>query len=394
MPFFSYRAITADGRKMSGSLRADNKIEAQKNLFHKEYLVIELKEEKKTSFGKLSRKKTLYFFEQLARLLSASLPLLRSLALLQEKQKDKNVSLLLRDLTERINQGESLSSSLSRYPDSFDLIYIQMVRNGEEQGNLAEVIREIAENMRQQLQLKQKITGALIYPLLLFSFCLIVVSTLLFYVVPSLAPLFEGRELHLLTQSVLWVSDAACQSSSILLITLGLILSGNLAAIYTPQGKKTVKILLFHLPFVRKHLLKSGAVRFSKSMQSLLYAGMPLVDALSHSASVLSYPYLISLVEKIRDQILEGKSLSQGLKIAPEPFGEMSKMIAIAEESGDLIDMFGHISTTYRQEIEGSIQKFTTLLQPIMLLSLGLIIGCVVLAILLPLCDAGSILDF
>lgn len=394
MAFFSYTVINPQGKKSNGFLQAESKKEAQKHLAHKQLLVVELKEEKQASFPSLPKKKILIFFEQLSRLLHAGLPLIRSLTLLYEKNKDKASQTLLLDLMQRIKQGESLSSAMQRHADTFDAIYIQMIRNGEEQGNLSYVVKEIATNMRQQMQLTQKITGALVYPLLLITFCTIVVSTLLFYVVPSLAPLFEGRELHLLTQSVLWVSDAACQSSSILLISIGLLLTGNIAAFYTSKGKKMVRMALFHIPIVRKQLMKIGAVRFSKSMHSLLLSGMPLVNALSHSADILSYPYLISLVERLKEKILEGRSLSSSLQESPAPFHEMGKMMAIAEESGDMATMFNHIARTHQEELEESVQRFTSLLQPILLLSLGLVIGCVVLAILLPLCDAGTILDF
>lgn len=151
--------------------------------------------------------------------------------------------------------------------------------------------------------------------------------------------------------------------------------------------------LFYRFFFLRKVLLQFASIRFCKSMASLLSSGLTLVDALKQAQKILPHPFLSDIIEKAQQKIIQGKPLSEALEKAPHPFSQMSKMIAISEESGNLATMFQHISTLQQEEAEAFLQRLVSLIQPILLLVLGLIIGTVMLSILLPLCDAGSLLD-
>jgi general secretion pathway protein F len=394
MPIFSYKAVTREGKAISATLDARSQEEAKRSIIAQDLLITDIHLLRTTRKKSISKKQILSFFEQLQRLLQAKLPLYDSLLILESKQNQQGLKHLCYELAQGLKQGHTLSNQMKNHAEIFDDLYMQMVENGEESGSLDESIAQITSHLHQQLTLKQKIVSALTYPLLLFSFCMMVMFTLLFYVVPTLTPLFEGRKLHPLTKGVIFISDMACQSSSVLLITLVVLIFALVLSLYTKKGREKAQIFLYKIPLIRRWILKVCAIRFCFSLSSLLYSGLTLHKALSQTKKMFFYPEIETIIHKAGERILQGKNLSLSFSDAPLPFSEMGKMIAIAEESGNLPEMLRHIGQIHQKEVSEAVQKFTTLIQPIMLLFLGLVIGCVVLAILLPLCDASSILDF
>jgi general secretion pathway protein F/type IV pilus assembly protein PilC len=268
-----------------------------------------------------------------------------------------------------------------------------MVRAAEQTGSLAYTFDQLSLLLSKHQKLKKQLISALTYPAFLGGFCCLVLFALLFFVVPSMAELFEGRELHPITQTVLNLSwfvthHTASLSLGLLLIT-GLVYYG----LRHPAGKKKMHEAILRVPFVKTLILQAALIRFTRSLSLLLAGGVPLIEALRLSRQTMRHPLLEEIVQKAEEKIVEGQPLSEELKRSPLIPPLMIRMLAISEETGKMAPMLQSVAEIYEEELEKSLLQLTTLLQPILLLFLGLIVGLVLLSILLPLTDVSSIMQ-
>jgi general secretion pathway protein F/type IV pilus assembly protein PilC len=393
MPLFRYVALNLAGKKIKGVIDADTLDAAKEKLKKQEIMAITIALEKDKGEVVLPFDLLLAFTRELAQLLRAGLPLYESLLTIEEKYRTHKAHPLFLDLCDRLKTGNSLSSALTCYPKSFDEVYLSMVGAGEQSGSLGESLQQLALLIARQSRLKKQLGSALIYPAFLGVFCLVVVFSLLFFVIPSMQELFEGRALHPLTQVVLAVSNFA---NTYLVAIVSIILTVVLALllfIRAPRGKIVVQKIMLVLPFVKTMIIQTALTRFCRSASLLLLGGVPLLDALALSRRVMKHPLLEKVVEEAEKKIIEGAHLSDQFKLVSYIPPLVSRMLAIAEETGRMAPMMENIADIYDEEIERSLQQVTTLLQPVLLVVLGGIVGVVLLSILLPLTDVSSFLQ-
>jgi len=250
-------------------------------------------------------------------------------------------------------------------------------------------LQELADMMARGMQFRKNLLAALLYPAILSGFCLIVLSSLLFYVVPSLQELFEGRDLHPFTKIVFAVSQFACNSKSSLAILFILLASSCLIALFSPRWKRKIREWSMQVPKAKALFAKIAFVRFSRALATLLEGGLPLVHALKQARMVMRHPLLENVVEEAEKKILQGQSLSTPFRNHPLIPALVSRMMGIAEEGGKLPFMMKQIAQIYEEELEKTMTHFASVAQPVLLLILGAIIGFVSLSVLLPLTDVG-----
>lgn len=392
MPLFTYRAISPEGKKKKGVIDADSLSEAKEKLRSRRILVTEIAPDRKHKEIGLSRMQLALFTDELYQLLRAGLPLYESLVTMEEKYVSSPSHSLFLDLCDRLKAGESLSASLSRYPKSFDRIYLSMVRAAEETGDLAGVFARLSALVSRQWQMRKKIISSLFYPGFIAIFCFIVVNVLLFVVVPSMQELYEGRNLHSLTKVVLGISTFL--RGNLLLFLIGVAGGGTLfiLALRSKRGKAALRQIFFTIPLIRSFVVQSSLVRFCRSLAVLLAGGVPLVEGLGLSRKILREEQLEKAVALAEEGVVKGISLSEALSNSSVIPRLVVRMLATAEETGDQVSALQNLAGIYEEEIEKQLARATSLLQPALIIFLGVVVGVILLSVLLPLTDVESFL--
>lgn len=391
MPLFRYSAVSPEGRAIKGVIDADSLPVAKERLRKQQVMVtaVTLLQSKQDQLH-LPPPMLLAFTRELSQLLNAGLPLYESLLTIEEKHRRHKAHPLFLDLCDHLKEGASLSSVLKRYPATFDRIYLAMVQVAEQSGNLAAVFGQLAQLITRQQKLKKQLVSALAYPSFLALFCFCIICGLMFFVVPSMKDLFEDRALHPITATVLAISNWANAHAVFLLTALLGTVFGTICSLRSRRGKRVLYELSLKLPFVKTLMLHSALVRFCRSLSMLLSGGVPLLDALALSRNVVKSPLIEESILDAEKRVGQGERLSAAFKGAPLIPSLVLRMLALAEETGRMTDAFQSLADIYDEEMEKHLSQLSTFLQPALLITLGAIVGLVVLSILLPLTDVSS----
>jgi len=393
MPLYRYVSIGVNGKKGTQVVDAES-LEAAKNRLLKEGVFVTkiaplLK--KRKSNGQLTAKELLEFTRDLHSLLKAGLPLYESLVTIEETYRHHKAHALFLDLCDKVKQGHPLSSILKEYPKSFSHLYISMVQAGEESGALDTAFHSLSSLIARQQKLKKQTLSALIYPAFLGGFCLIVLVGLLFFLIPSMQELYEGRQLHPLTATVLGLSQGL-RAHWVWLLTLLTLTGGSLTYFFKRErGQRVLKQLALKVPFLKTLIVESVLIRFCRSLSVLLEASVPYLKALALSRKVMHHVLFEEVILKAEEGIVQGRKVSQELEKHALIPPLVTRMLAMAEETGRSGPMLASISTIYEDDLEKNLSRFTALLQPIILLFLGVIVAVILLAVLLPLTDVNSL---
>ena len=394
MPLYAYEALTSFGKKKKGVIKADSLVLAKELLKRETLFPTHLEICKKIQREiSLSSTMLIAFTRDLSQLLSAGLPLYESLLAIEEKYHGHAAHPLLADLCEKIKQGKKLSEVLSFYPKVFDKIYISMIASSEETGSLEAAVKELEKLISKAQKLKKQLISAMIYPIFLLSFCHVVIAGLLFFLIPSMEQLFEGRELHPMTHAVLMVSCFFRSHGLVLLVALIVTFLVCIGYFRTEKGIFFLKKSLLKMPIIGKMMTEAILVRFSRSLCVMLRGSVPLTQALALSCKTMNHPLFEQIILQSEKRILQGGKLSEELsrnKLIPSL---VVRMVSIGEEAGTMAQMFYNIADIYEEELERSLTRLTAMLQPIILLFLAIVVGVVIISILLPLTDVGSFLN-
>lgn len=392
MPLFRYAAwIPGQNKKKQGIIDAGSREAAQQKLSQQGILITSLVEIRHvTRDHRLSNIALLQFTQDIAHLLGAQLPLYDSVLSVSDKHRTGKLHGFFLHLAEQLNKGEAFSSVLALYPKSFSPLYIAMVQAGERMGALPWVFAQLYNLLSMQQSFRKQLYTMILYPGFLLSFSLIVLFCILFFVIPSIQDLFEGAQLHPLTSFIVHLSEGVRTHWHFLLLGLGAFLLGG-GGVFIYKKEWLFRGLLWIRP-VKKFFIESALARFSRYVSVLLEGGVPLAEALGMAAQTIYYPSLKTAILTAQGQVLEGRSLSVALQKSPLIPPLVLRMLSLAEKSGNVQATFKNIANIYDQEVSSHVTQFTTMLQPAILLFLGLIVGVIVLAVLLPLSDIGSLI--
>jgi len=394
MALFQYSALNTNGKKTIGLINADSLELAKEQLRKQKILVTKLVLYKKQPGDQtLSPPLILNLTRDLHVLLRAGLPLYDSLLTLQEKYYRTKAHSLLLNLCDQVKEGQHLSQALALYPRIFDDVYVSMVKAGEESGDLTGSFEELAKLITRTQGLKKKITTAMIYPIFLGSFCLIVIGALLFFLIPSMQELFEGRALHPLTQAVLSISTFLNENAIWIFSVLGTFFLVGVAFMKQKAGKEFKERLLLRIPVIDRLTTEAVMTRFCRVFSVLLRGGVSLLDSLKLAKLVMHHSLFEEIITKAETKVVEGKRLSEELEQSSLVPHLVVRMMAIAEESGNMAKMMQHISEIYEEDLERSLTRLTSFLQPVMLLFLGVVVAIILLSVLLPLTDVSSMIQ-
>ena len=402
MPVYEYQGLTAAGKTVSGMIDADTAKGARLKLRNTGVFPTDLKEGGsagtdgllafKARAESISLKEQALLTRQLGTLLTAGLPLVDSLSALIDQIEKANIKGVMADIRERVREGSALSQALECHPGSFSPLYTHMVSAGEASGALDEVLARLADFQDSQIRLKNKITTALMYPMFMFAVGTMVLFGLVTFVVPKITAVFTEMEqaLPLPTIILLTVSDGLAA------YWMWLLAGGVLAVLMvrrflqTESGRERYDALLLKLPVLGTVVKMVAVSRFTRTLSTMLSSGVPLMQALEVVSRVVNNRVLQHAIDEARQNIKEGESLAAPLKRSGLIPPLATHMIAVGEKSGELEGMLIRVSQVYDSEVDTSMNQLTALLEPIMIVVMGVVVLFIILAILLPIFEMSQ----
>lgn len=394
MAEFFYEAIDNKGKKIRGNIIAEDELLAISQLKLKGYYVIEIKEKNILNkdinikvLKKVSSKDLSLFCRQLATLLQAGLNLLTSIDVVRKQLTNKRLANVVNKLYEDIEKGKTLSESMAEHRDIFPDILINMVEAGEVSGSLDNSFEKMAVHFEKETKLKQKVTNALMYPVIVLVVALIVLNLLLIFVIPTFVGLFNdlGVELPPTTRFILYTSNFVKGNWFLILILI--IMIATLIKYYkkTPSGSILFSSLRLKIPVIGNISLNASIARFSRTLSTLIDTGVPLVVAIDTTKKLLGNAYIEGQFKKVAERVKGGEGLSKPIEELGIFPTLVPVMIKTGEESGTLEDMLSKLADYYENEVENSVARLTAIFEPIMIVFLALIVGFMLASIILPM---------
>ncbi len=329
------------------------------------------------------------FTRQLATLLRAGMPLLRGLEVLARQERNETFQHVIAGLAEAIRSGGTLSESMTRHPRVFDRLYLNMIRAGEAGGMLDVVLDRLARFQEKSLQLKGKITAAMVYPLVVMAVAGLILAGLLVFVVPKFqqifADLLKGAPLPPLTQAVLTVSDAV-KNHYLLVLAAGVgLLIGFKWFRKTPGGARLLDTWTVNLPMFGPLFLKAIIARFGRTLGTLLSSGVPILPALLITRDTCGNSRVAGAITEVHDRVKEGAPVARPLEATAVFPPMVTSMIDVGEHTGQLPEMLGKVADIYEDEVDNAVAGLSSLIEPILILFLALVVGTIVIALFLPI---------
>lgn len=343
----------------------------------------------KKLFERVRPQEVAVFTRQMATLLKAGIPLAEALNALSEQSDNKKFELVLTEIRQKVNEGSSLADTLAQHAEIFPELYTNMVRSGEAAGNLDQVLARLADFLDAQYALRSKVSGALTYPIIMMIMGSLVMGVLMVVVVPKITSVFEdlGKTLPWNTQVLIFVSDLAGSYWWLIIIlgAVGFWLFRRWSR--KPKGKAVTDRVRLRLWLIGPLVRYIGVARFARTLSTMLAAGVPVLTALEIVKKVLNNVVLEKVVDEARDAIREGESIAAPLKRSGQFPSMMVHMVAVGERSGQLEAMLENVATAYERDVEAKVARLTTMLSPIIIITMALAVVFIVFSILQPILD-------
>lgn len=348
------------------------------------------KKNRRRVFGTVLNSKGLTVFtRQLATLVKAGMPILRSLEVLSRQEKRAGFKIVLEEITDTIRSGGNFSEGLAAHPKIFDRLYVNMVRAGEAGGVLSTVLERLSVFNEKSERIKGKVKSAMIYPVIISSVALTIVSILMVFVVPKFQEIFtgmlKGQPLPLLTQVLLTVSYFMRDH---FLLTGGIVLGLYFAFTFfkrTRVGARTLDWLMIHLPVLGDLVLKATIARFTRTFGTLLASGVPMLQAIVITRDTSGNVHVADALNAVHDRVKEGENVAKPLEGTAVFLGMVTSMIEVGEETGALPEMLTRIADSYDEEVDNAVAGITSVIEPIMIVFMAVMVGTIVIALFLPL---------
>jgi type IV pilus assembly protein PilC len=391
MAVFVYQGRTASGVQ-NGEIEAPDRSAAVGELRRRAILVTKIAEKTapKVSFkfgGKVKDKEMAIFTRQFSTMIDAGLPLVQCLNILAEQSESKTLRSVTGQVARHVEAGSTLADALRRHPRTFDDLFTNLVEVGEAGGILDVVLQRLAAYIEKAAALKRKVKAAMVYPCAIIGVALLVVIFMLTFVIPTFAQMFKdlGADLPLPTKVVMWLSDFV--RSYILLIIAGMI--GCVMALRsyyrTEGGRATIDALMLKLPVFGTLVRKVAVARFTRTLGTLVQSGVPILDGLRITARTAGNKVVEKAVLQCRAAVTEGKTLADPLRTSGVFPPMVTQMISVGEQTGALDAMLSKIADFYDDEVDTAVSTLTSLLEPIMIVFLGVVVGGLVVAMYLPI---------
>ena len=345
---------------------------------------------RRRTFGRpINGKGLAVFTRQLATLVKAGMPILRSLEVLARQEKRIAFKVVVDDIADAIRSGGNFSDGLAASPRVFDRLYVNMVKAGEAGGVLDTVLERLAVFMEKAQKIAGKVKSAMIYPVIIICVALAIVSVLMVFVVPKFQDIFsgllKGQPLPALTQGLMDVSNFF--KNHYLVAIAGAIGAWIAFKIFsrTKFGRRILDWLLIHMPIMGDLFLKASIARFTRTFGTLLASGVPILQALIITRDTSGNVHIANAINVVHDRVKEGDNVAKPLESTHIFPGMVTSMIEVGEETGALPDMLTRIADTYDDEVDNAVAGLTSIIEPIMIVFMAVMVGTIVIALFLPL---------
>jgi type IV pilus assembly protein PilC len=412
MAVFTYTAMSTSGQEVKDEIEASTNEEAIAKIRAKKLFPTKVKEKaaKKAvkkkgaaeaevfapkrkmpiAIGGVSRKQLVAFTRQLSTLQDAGLPILRSLQILETQQKPGLMKAIVGGVGDEVEGGGTLSDAMSKYPKAFDKLYVNMINAGELGGVLDIILSRLADFMEKAAKLKKKVIGAMIYPAVVISIAVGIVSMIMIFVIPKFKQIFSDFHVDLPGPTMLlinmsnWFSPPTNGWAYVLCSPIVFMLIIKLLRM-SEGGKFAVDLVKLKIPVLGGILAKTSIARFTRTLGTLISAGVPILDAINITKETCGNEVYSRALVKVHDAIREGESMADPLRATKVCDALVVNMIDVGEETGDLDKMLMKIADNYDSDVDVLVGSLISILEPVMVVVLGVIVGFIVIALFMPM---------
>jgi len=411
MATFAFEGLNSSGQEVKDEVEATDSAEAIQKIRAKGFFPTKVREKsgkKKVkkkeaqtesltptrkmpiSIGGVPQKQLVSFTRQLSTLQDAGLPILRSLQILEQQQKPSLLKAIIGGVADEVEGGGTLSDAMAKYPKAFDKLYVNMINAGEAGGVLDIILSRLADFMEKSAKLKKKVIGAMIYPGVVISIAIGIVSMIMIFVIPKFEQIFKDfkTDLPAITQVLLtvsrWFAPPTNGWAYVLISPIAIMLILKLIKM-SEGGKYFVDAVKLKIPILGSILGKTAIARFTRTLGTLISAGVPILDALNITKDTCGNEVYSKALAKVHDAIREGESMADPLRATKVCDAIVVNMVDVGEETGDLDKMLIKVADNYDSDVDVLVGSLISILEPVMVVVLGLIVGFIVIALFAPM---------
>ena len=411
MPIYEYKGINARGKAQNGVLDADSPRSLKERLlkdgvFLSEYIETRggaetrragqqqagSREVKLTFLQKVKILEVAEVTRQLATLVRSGIQVIDAIGAISEQLENPLFKKILAEVKRNVSEGSTLANALKKHPKVFSDLYVNMVASGESSGTLDVVFERLAEVTESQVRLRSKLTSALVYPVIMLGLSFVIVLMMMIFVIPKMTELLEqmGKDLPGVTKFLIGISEIVRNWWPLLFILAvgGFILFNRWRR--SDNGRPKWDRWTLGFPIFGKLFREMGVARFSRTLSTLLAAGVPILNALTIVQNVIGNMVLAKVVEQAREAVKEGQPIAEALKRSKEFPPMVVHMISVGERSGQLEQMLTNVANSYELQAEQKVTRLTAVLEPLMIVMMGLVVGFMVISIILPMMDMSQ----
>ncbi len=408
MPTYQFEAMNSSGQEVKDDIEAADSAEAIAKIRQKGYFPTKVREKaakkkvqkksggdsgptKKMPFaiGGVKQKQLVSFTRQLSTLQDAGLPILRSLQILEQQQKPGLMKAIVGGVADEVEGGGTLSDAMSKYPKAFDKLYVNMVAAGEAGGVLDLILSRLADFMEKAAKLKKKVIGAMIYPGVVISIAVGIVSMIMIFVIPKFEAIFSDFKLELPGPTKLLLAMSRWFANDYgwaYILAAPFVIAGLMKLIGLSEGGRyALDVVKLKIPILGAILGKTAIARFTRTLGTLISAGVPILDAINITKETAGNEVYARALVKVHDAIREGESMADPLRATKVCDAIVVNMIDVGEETGDLDKMLLKVADNYDNDVDVLVGSLISILEPVMVVVLGVIVGFIVIALFMPM---------
>lgn len=401
MPIFEYKAVDNAQKPKKGIIDADSPRAARDKLKAQQLYVTDIVETKRRGQRRIAIRgvtgvdfpnkqrveQVAAVTRQMASLLAAGIPLAEALRMVIEQSPDKRIEAAFRDIREKVTQGINFGDAVNTHPAYFTNLYSSMVKAGESSGALDKVMVRLAGFLQAQTRMRNKVSAAMTYPMIMIIVGILVVAILMYFVVPKITQLIRGRgeDLPLPTEILIVISSFVVNYWWLLMIGLLLAIIAFQLFVNSDRGRMIWDRFRLRLPVLGDLLRKQAVARFATTLATLLRSGVPALQAINITKEVVDNKVLVEALTRVHDQVLEGADISTPMKATGVFPPMVCYMVGVGEQAGNIEEMLERVADTYDEEVELATSRFTSILEPLVIVLLACVVAGIVVAIVLPL---------
>lgn len=405
MAHFSYTAVNTKGESVSGSLEAASRDAAVTTLTNQSLRPISIKESKRKeksgggipflTNNKVKSDDLVVFTRELSAMVSAGVPLLRSLTSLADHSESPALKRILANVTKDVEGGATLASSLAKYPDSFGDVYVNMVRAGESAGILDDILKRVALQQEKNASIRKKVKSAMTYPMVLIVITVLAFFGLMMFVIPQIGKILvdlggPDAQLPILTQIMLSISGFMTKYWYIM---LGILIGGGIGLtrwLKTPGGKKVFHTVILKTPGIKSIITKVAIARFSRTFSALIGAGVAVLEALDVTAHAVGNVVYEEAIQDAAEQVKNGSSLAGIIEKNPLFPAIVAQMLSVGEETGQTDTVLVKVADFYEEEVDAAIEGISSIIEPVMIVFMGGMVGLIAASVMMPIASLSQ----